>query len=65
MVVACFNKAHEWKPDFVSIWNLDFDITKVTSALKNGGLDPADVFSDPSVPKEFKFFHYKQGSKQK
>jgi hypothetical protein len=65
VVVHCFNRAHEWKPDFVSIWNIDFDIQKVTAALLNAGLEPKDVLSDPSVPKEYRHFTYKQGSKQK
>lgn len=61
-----FNKAHEWKPDFVAIWNIDFDIgTKVIGACSAAGVDPKDIFSDPIVPKEYRFFKYKQGPKQK
>ncbi|MNU65288.1 hypothetical protein D3C71_545770 [compost metagenome] len=33
--------------------------------LKEEGIDPAFVFSDPRVPDEFKFFRYKEGSATK
>lgn len=65
VVKACIEKAHEWKPDFLAIWNMDFDLTKSVYALEKHGVDPKDVFSDPSVPQEFKFFKYKRGSTQK
>lgn len=65
VIVRSMNKAHEWRPDFLAIWNMDFDIPKTVAAIKKAGLDPADVFSDPSVPKEYRFFNYKQGPSQK
>lgn len=59
------DRAHEWKPDFVAIWNLDFDIPKITKVLLYYGYDLATVFSDPSVPEEFKSFKYRRGQTQK
>lgn len=64
-VLLCLAKAHEWKPDFLSIWNMDFDIPKMLRALEKAGIDPAQVFSDPSVPKEYRHFRYKKGPSQK
>lgn len=60
-IKAIFAKAHEWMPDFVTIWNINFDIPKCIKVLLNEGIDPADVFSDPSVPDKYKFFKYKEG----
>lgn len=65
VVVECFRRAHEWQPDFVAIWNIDFDLPRSVAALEKEGIDPAEVFSDPRVPKPYRFFRYKQGSKQK
>lgn len=65
VITRSMGKSHAWKPDFLAIWNMDFDIPKTVTAIKNAGLDPADVFSDPSVPKEYRFFNYKQGPSQK
>lgn len=58
-------RAHQWKPDFLTIWNIDFDIPKIAETLLSHGYDLAEVFSDPSVPHEFKYFSYKEGKKQK
>lgn len=64
-VKRCFQKAHEWKPEFVTVWNIDFDIPRCVKVLEEEGIDPAQVFSDPSVPERFKFFRYKQGNATK
>lgn len=65
IILQCLNKAHELKPDFLAIWNINFDIPKMVTALQNAGIDPKDAFSDPSVPREYRHFYYKQGPKQK
>lgn len=65
VVVECMKKAHEWKPDFVAIWNIDFDMQMMVKACERAGYDPAHVFSDPSVPARYRHFQYKQGQKQK
>lgn len=61
----CLEKAHEWKPDFITIWNMNFDIPKIIRALTNCGYNLADVFSDPKVPPEFRKFRYKEGNSKK
>lgn len=58
-------RAHEWKPDFLEFWNIDFDMTKMIEALEKYGFDLADVFSDPSVPKQYRFFNYRRGPAMK
>ena len=65
MVVETFKRAHMWQPDFVTIWNINFDLPKCLEVLKEEGIDPAMVFSDPRVPDEYKFFRYKEGSATK
>lgn len=65
VVMSTLKRAHEWKPDFLAIWNMDFDIPKVVKALGKAGINPADAFSDPTVPKAYRHFHYKQGPSQK
>ena len=65
MIKACFNKLHEWKPDVLAIWNMAFDIPKILSALDKAHIDPKDVFCDPTVPKNYRFFEWKEGRKKK
>jgi hypothetical protein len=62
---TCFTHIHRWKPDFLTIWNKDFDIPKTVAACERAGVDPKDLFSDPTVPEALRFFKYKQGKKKK
>ena len=64
-VVQTFKKAHEWGPDFLAVWNIDFDIPRMIKALEKAGIDPADVLCDPVIPKQWRYFKYKQGPSQK
>lgn len=60
--VKLFAKAHEWKPDWVTGWNaLDFDYQVITNCLEMAGVNPEDVYCDPSVPKEYRSVKYFQG----
>ena len=62
---AIMERAHEWKPDFITIWNINYDLPRVASALANEGYNLADVFSDPCVPEEYRFYKYTEGKSQK
>lgn len=58
-------RAHEWKPDFLVCWNIMFDITKIERRFVNAGLNPADYFSDPSVPLEYRYYKFVEGPRTK
>lgn len=60
-----FAKIHELMPDFVAIWNMDFEISKFIEAAARAGTDLANVVCDPSVPKDYRKFEYIQGQSQK
>lgn len=64
-VASILETAHQWKPDFVAIWNMNFDVPKMVSALEKYNYSPAEVFSDPKVPAKYKQFKYIEGPKQK
>lgn len=64
-VKKCFAKIHEKQPDFLAIWNMDFDIPRVIKNLEKYGVDPADVLCDPSIPREMRLCRYKQGQTKK
>ncbi len=60
-----FRAANELKPDFLSIWNMDFDIPKILNALKKYNVNPIDVLCDPNLPSQYRYCRYKQGIKKK
>lgn len=59
---ALLDHTHRLMPDFLSFWNINFDINKIVSALEKYGYNVADCFSDPSVPNKYKFFKYREGA---
>lgn len=60
-----FKRLHEWQPDFLAIWNMNFDIPQVLKALQHYGVDPREVLCDPSIPAEYRICRYKQGPNKK
>lgn len=60
-----FERAHQWQPDFISVWNLNFDIPKIMEAITKYGGDANEIFSDPSVPKPFRNVWYQEGPAQR
>lgn len=64
-VYRVVQKAHEWQPDFVAIWNINFDMKKMMQVLEEEGYNLAEVFSDPRIPLKYKYFKYKEGKAQK
>lgn len=62
---ACFDKAHEWKPDFLAMWNIKFDVARVIEACQQAMVDPKEIFCDPSVPAQYKRFEFILGPEQK
>lgn len=50
--------AHKHKPDFLGFWNMKNDIIHILDAFKKYNIDPAEAFSDPSVPHHYKMFKW-------
>lgn len=60
-----FKRLHEWSPDFLSIWNMEFEMDKYVEMCEHYNVDPAEMFSDPRVPGAYRFFSYKKGKSKK
>lgn len=65
IVKECMAKAHAWSPDFLSAWNIEFDMDKLVAACQAAGIEPAYLLSDPSIPAEFRYFKFKKGNAKK
>ena len=64
-VAGCIQSAHEWKPDFIIFWNMEFDMSKMLAALEKSGHKERDIFSDPRIPKKYRFFNWRVGPTKK
>jgi hypothetical protein len=60
-----FLKIHDGKPDFLNIWNMGYDIPTIVKRLERHGVDPAEVFCHPDIPKSMWSFGYKLDRPQK
>lgn len=58
-------KAHQWSPDWLAVWNVEFDMDKIIQACDRAHVEVADLLSDPIVPKEYRFFKFKKGPAKK
>lgn len=65
MLKYILSTLHTIQPDFVAIWNIDYDIPYLLKVCSKYKVDPKDIFSDPRVPTKYRYFNYKQGSKTK
>ena len=65
IVKQTMKKAHEWMPDFLAVWNIEFDMTKIISACERANVDIADILSDPKVPEKYRSFKFKRGPAKK
>lgn len=54
-----FDRVHEWMPDFLAIWNINFDLPKIIKQLEKDNIPLADVFVDPNVPDKYRKVWYK------
>lgn len=54
-----FDQIHRHKTDFVGIWNLNYDISRILERLEALGADPQKIFCHPDVPDKYKYFKYK------
>ena len=50
VVKKIFERAHELKPDFISAWNMDYDVRRTIEACERADVKVSDILSDPSVP---------------
>lgn len=64
-VLKLVAKMHEWQPDFVAFWNMAYDVPKMQNVLAAAGYDPADVWSDPRVPPQFRSAEWRAGASMK
>lgn len=65
MLKAVFKTANEWSPDFLAIWNINFDIKRILERLKFHGVNPVDVICDMKVPRPYRICKYKEGMTKK
>lgn len=65
VVKALFSVAHKEMLDFICIWNMSFDINLILACLQRHGVNPADIFCDPSIPAKYRRFKWTEANSKK
>jgi len=60
-----FKKANELAPDFLAIWNMDYDIPHILSRLEYHKARYEDYICLQDIPRNYRVCRYKQGIKKK
>ena len=60
VAMKCMEKAHEWQPDIVGVWNIPYDMKLMIKTFKTAGILPEDIFCDPSVPPKYRHFKWNE-----
>lgn len=60
---AAIDQLHKWMPDFVAIWNINFDIPKMNNTFLKYGMDLSDMWCDKRIP--VRICRYKEGQTKK
>lgn len=61
-VYETIKRAHAWAPDFLVIYNVDFDLSVMLKMCNKYGYDENYVFSDPNIPPDLKHIIYNRGA---
>lgn len=58
-------RCHSWQPDFLSFWNMIFDLDKMIECVEQAGYRVEDIFCDPRLPKELRYAFLKRANPSK
>lgn len=58
MLKWIFSCIHKHKTDYISIWNMGFDIPKIIERIGQLGFDPKKLFSHPAIPDAYQFVEF-------
>ena len=56
-----FATAHTWQPDFLSIWNMEYEMDKMLESCERHNVDPATFVPDQRIPQEYRTFNFIKG----
>lgn len=60
-IVKCvFAKFHAWQPDFLEIWNVNFDVPVTLKCIADAKADPLEILCDPAIPYQFRRCEYQE-----
>lgn len=65
IIKRCFDRAHEWMPDVVSIHGLNHEMERMSEEAKRSRIDLKDILCAPTVPRDRRRMKWNPGKEQK
>lgn len=65
MLSKVFEICNDWAPDFLAVWNVDFDFSRIMETIKRYNANPIDIICDKSIPRHLRVCRYKRGPTKK
>ena len=59
-----YKQIHNNRTDFIGVWNINFDIPKILTPIKEEGLSPEDIFCPPELSSNFRYVKYQADEKK-
>lgn len=65
IVKLILKRCHNLQPDFLSFWNMIFDLDKMIECVEEAGYRVEDIFCDPRLPAEMRYYYLKRANPTK
>ena len=65
MIKWIFKEANYADVDFLTGWNIKYDIGEILERLESANINPADIFHYDKIPEKYKFFKFKEAKSKK
>lgn len=65
MLNCIFETCNDWAPDFLAVWNVDFDFSRILETIKRNNANPIDIICDKNIPRHLRKCYYKRGLTKK
>jgi len=65
MIKWIFKEANTMEIDFLTGWNIRYDIGKILEVCEKENVDPADIFHYDKIPLKYKYFKFIEGRTKK
>lgn len=60
LLIWIFKRIHESNPDYVSIWNMDYDIPRILDRIRDLGGNIWNIIPNPEVPSSLRRCNYRK-----
>ena len=65
LIKYIFKHANYMNIDFLTGWNIKYDLTEIIERIEDAGLEAKDIFHYDKIPSKYAYFNFKEGRSKK